>query len=184
MLIIPGIIASSQYVAKGDYESIATVTVGAGGSSSVEFTSIPSTYKHLQIRGIVKMSNAGQYPLMRLNGSTSTIYNGHLISCDGSTVIAYGYSSGTNTFLDWMCGGGNSSSTGYSAFVTDILDYTNTNKYRTLRSLAGLDLNGSGQVFLASGLFQSTTAISSITMYPSSNTFSEHSHFALYGVKG
>ena len=36
------------------YESIATVTVGAGGSSSISFTSIPSTYKHLQIRAITR----------------------------------------------------------------------------------------------------------------------------------
>lgn len=33
-----------------DYDSIATTTVGAGGAASITFSSIPSTYQHLQIR--------------------------------------------------------------------------------------------------------------------------------------
>jgi len=49
MLLIPGIIGSAAPQV-GDFESIATVTVGAGGSSEINFTSIPSTYQHLQIR--------------------------------------------------------------------------------------------------------------------------------------
>jgi hypothetical protein len=32
------------------FESIQTVTVGAGGASSISFTSIPATYASLQIR--------------------------------------------------------------------------------------------------------------------------------------
>jgi hypothetical protein len=39
---ILGIIASSRLAAVGDFESIATVTVGGGGSANVEFTSIPA----------------------------------------------------------------------------------------------------------------------------------------------
>ena len=34
------------------YYQIGTTTVGAGGSSSITFSSIPATYTHLQIRGI------------------------------------------------------------------------------------------------------------------------------------
>jgi hypothetical protein len=49
---ILGIIASSRLAAVGDFESIATVSVGSGGAADVEFTSIPATYTHLQIRGI------------------------------------------------------------------------------------------------------------------------------------
>jgi hypothetical protein len=46
---ILGIIASSKLTAAaGDFESIATVTVGSGGSAVISFTSIPSTYAHLQ----------------------------------------------------------------------------------------------------------------------------------------
>ena len=57
MAPILGIWASqnySRYSITGSYESIATVTVGSGGSSYIEFTSIPGTYTHLQIRGILR----------------------------------------------------------------------------------------------------------------------------------
>ena len=42
----------------GDFESIATVTVGSGGASSIEFTSIPGTYQHLQVRGLLRQSSS------------------------------------------------------------------------------------------------------------------------------
>ena len=48
----------NSIILPGDYESIATVTVGAGGSSSVTFSSIPSTYTHLQIRFTAQCSNS------------------------------------------------------------------------------------------------------------------------------
>ena len=53
---ILGIIASSHvnFIPTGSFSSIATVTVGSGGSSTVSFISIPQTYKHLQLRGIAK----------------------------------------------------------------------------------------------------------------------------------
>jgi hypothetical protein len=60
---ILGIIASSKLTAAvGDFESIATVTVGGGGAATVEFTSIPATYTHLQLRYIAqKTSNGSNY---------------------------------------------------------------------------------------------------------------------------
>ena len=59
-------------------------------------------------------------------------------------------------------------------------DYTNSNKYKTTRSLSGQDQNSSGEVFFWSGLFNSTDAISSITLL---NSYAQYSSFALYGVK-
>ena len=52
------------FAAGGDFESIATVTVGGGGAASIEFTSIPGTYQHLQIRGII--GNGGDTTLRTL----------------------------------------------------------------------------------------------------------------------
>jgi hypothetical protein len=70
----------------------------------------------------------------------------------------------------------------FGAGIVDILDYANTNKYKTLRALAGVDFNGSGRVGLTSGLWQSTSAINAITLEGSS--FVQYSSFALYGIKG
>ena len=54
----------------GDYQSIATTTVGAGGAASISFTSIPATYQHLQIRAIGRSSNTVEDSLYRFNSDT------------------------------------------------------------------------------------------------------------------
>jgi len=74
--------------------------------------------------------------------------------------------------------------------IIDILDYANTNKYKTLRGVLGLSLNAAdasgsfGRVNMSSGSWRNTNAISSITLYPTLGTgFTQYSSFALYGIK-
>ena len=152
------------------FESIATVTVGSGGSSSISFSSIANTYAHLQLRIFYK--NTGSV-YMTLNSTSST--KGHYLYADGS-IVAAGVS-GTNFIA-------NASSSQWGSGIVDILDYANTNKLVTVRTLAGYDNNGSGELSLNSELYNlSSTAVNSITLTPTSGTFAEHSKFALYGIK-
>jgi hypothetical protein len=67
--------------------------------------------------------------------------------------------------------------------ICDVLDYANTNKFKTLRSLTGNDRNGSGSIWLDSGLWRSTSAITSIK-FTTGTAFAQYSQFALYGIKG
>lgn len=76
------------------------------------------------------------------------------------------------------------SSTNPSAVVVDILDYANTNKNKTIRVLAGVDNNGSGEVALNSGLWPSTSALNTIKILTTSGNLNQYSSFALYGIKG
>ncbi len=96
---ILGIIASSKFGDVGDYESIATVSVGSGGSSSISFTSIPATYTHLQVRGIVRSNRAdtGDDIKINFNGVTTTSYSSHIVGGNGS--ITYGYGAGSNSAI-------------------------------------------------------------------------------------
>ena len=168
------------------YESIATVTVGSGGSSSIDFTSIPATYTHLQIRGISRTTSTGVNAFFRFNSdASSSNYTLHQLSADGSTASSYG--SGTGTFAGAYLFYGASSSQASNVFgaaVIDILDYTNTNKYKTGRSISGFDNNGSGALYYGSALWLNTAAITSITVLPQSANFAQYSQFALYGIKG
>ena len=185
---LAGIIASSGGAAAGgDYESIATVTVGAGGASNVEFTGIPSTYKHLQVR-ITSRDNRSTLVTNNLfvyiNNDTATNYSYHLLNGDGSSASA---DNGSNT--DLMIAGTDAASGATSGVmgvsVFDILDYANTNKYKTTRTLTGIDNNGSGVIRLWSGNWRNTNAITSLKFYPSSSaTIQQYSSFALYGIKG
>lgn len=185
---ILGIIASSitGNLVTNSYESIATVTVGAGGSSSISFSSIPSTYKHLQIRVIERAVNnvGGDDPYIRLNNDSGNNYAWHRLTGNGTAASAGAASTqpqiryGNNT-ADASFGANI-----FSAAVIDVLDYANTNKYKTLRTLVGADNNGSGHLGLQSGLWQSTTAVNRIDLFPFSGNWAQYSHFALYGIKG
>ena len=160
------------------YESIATVTVGAGGSSTISFTSIPSTYKHLQVR-LTSLTTSAVSTYAYFNTGSGT-YSWHELSGNGSSAAATAGSS-TNIFYVGYNASTTANYTG--AAIMDILDYANTNKYKTIRGLLGRDFNGSGQLELNSGLYQKTTAVSSIKFYLGANAFKQYSHFALYGIK-
>ena len=96
MLTIPGIIASANYPrVTSSYESIATVTVGAGGSASVEFTSIASTWTHLQIRGIGRTTRTDYVNdniKININSDTGNNYTTHSLFGDGASATASGFS--------------------------------------------------------------------------------------------
>jgi len=166
----------------GDYESIATVTVGAGGAGSVSFSSIPTTYQHLQIRWIARGSAlAGLF--WTFNSDTGANYARQRISADGTSASTSGLASQNNIYTVASWGIPNGASI-FAGGVYDLLDYDDTNKYKTLRGLAGQDSNGSGGVELVSGLWMNTAAVNAITVTPNTGTFQQYSQFALYGIKG
>ena len=176
-----------------EFESIATFTVGSGGSSSIDFTSIPSTYTHLQIRSILRNTSASASSndlFMNFNGDTGTNYRAYKQIGGAGSGSGFSAASGTSTAAlnkianAYFLNDGNTASV-YSAWICDILDYRNTNKYKVTRSLNGQDLNGSGSIRFFSGLWMSTSAITSISLtVEGGNSFKQYSQFALYGVKG
>ena len=187
MSILPGIYASqiTGHLVTSSYESIATVT-SSGSAGSLTFSSIPSTYKHLQIRGILRTNDTGAWNNqgMQFNSDTATNYNYHTLWGDGTSATS-GAATSTSSYNDFMRAASNSLTAGiFGASVVDILDYANTSKYKTVRVLAGGDSNGAGMVGLTSGLWRSTSAITSITIIPSGGTAIQYSSFALYGIKG
>ena len=184
---ILGIIASSVSASKivGDYESIATVTVGSGGSSSISFTSIPSTYKHLQLRIISRDNQAGtgfNNNIMRINSDSGSNYSNHFTYGDGTSAASGGSASQTS-FVSSIYVAANGNTAGiFGVAVMDILDYTNTSKYKTIRTLTGGDANGSGIVLMTSSVWQNTAAVTTIAF--TGTTYQQYSQFALYGIKG
>ena len=181
---ILGIWASAnqkQYIATGSYESISTVTVGSGGSATVEFTSIPSTYTHLQIRGIAR-GTAGAWNYLSINGNTTSgNYYAHELTGNGSSAFGNAYT-GTSDGMQLLTTYGYTSV--FSGIVIDILDYTSTNKNKTIRCLNGWDNNGAGEIRFSSGLFSATPAAVTSIKLTCGNTYQQYTQFALYGIKG
>lgn len=188
MPLILGIVASGNYPRiTSSYESIATVS-GNGTADTVTFASIPSTYKHLQIRLLGRVTpsatveNIGVY----FNSDTASNYSGHYLYGSGSSVSA---GSGTNTSGMTIAGrvpGASIASNIMGVSIIDILDYQNTNKFKTIRVLSGWDSNGNGEAWFASGNWRSTSAITSIDVRQlyGSGGWTSSSTFALYGIRG
>ncbi len=161
----------------GDFESIATFSLSSS-DANVEFTSIPGTFTHLQIR-VLSMSSTANWNKLQFNTDTGSNYTYHQLEGNGTTVVANSGTSQTSIQYAYSY-----STTNPLSAVIDILDYANTNKYKTVRTLSGNDSNGSGNVQLMSGLWLNTNAITSIKLINTSGLFNQHSHFALYGIRG
>jgi hypothetical protein len=181
---ILGILASSRLSAVGDYESIQTYTLSSS-QATISFTSIPSTYKHLQIRLIgrtTRTSDTQNAFIYTFNGSSTGYGYTHRLYGNGSTASADAPNGSTYSFGASIATDGSASNT-MGAAIMDILDYANTNKYKTTRILGGNDQNGSGNIFLNSGLWQSTAAINRIDLSVDSFNWAAKTSIALYGVK-
>jgi hypothetical protein len=170
----------------GDYEPIQTVTVGSGGAATVTFSSIPSTYQHLQIRYTARQTSSGTtsdtFHTARFNGDTGSNYAYHYLLADGASVYTYGLGSQTSGWFGFTPYSTTNFAMGTN--IIDILDYANTSKNKTIRTLGGNDRNGAGSMALVSGLWVNTAAINSIVITATSFNFIENSSFALYGIKG
>jgi len=165
----------------GAFESIATVTVGSGGSSAATFASIPSTFQHLQVRFLLANSTYATLDdtRWRLNSDTGANYVNHQLRGDGGSASAFAWTGATFSRL----GVHSDSATHFTGGVVDILDYADTSKNTTVRSFHGFDQNGSGNVLVRSGLWLNTAAISALEISTISGLLAQHSTFALYGIK-
>lgn len=159
------------------YESIATVTPYTT-TSTVVFSSIPSTYKHLQIRCHGYQAGSGANFQLVLN-SNAGIRSHELVGNGSNATAGTDTGSGSGQYIN------SNAVAGYPiCMIVDILDYTSTTKYKTTRTLGGFSSNASSttdRVWLISSLFDTTAAISSLTI--NTGNLTTGAHFALYGIK-
>lgn len=180
----------SAVVENNAFESIATYAVGSTAQSVITFSSIPSTYKHLQIRAFARNNSSTTETsiLVRLNGdaSAANYRPRHMLTTSGSSVNAY--ADGSGTFTGIMAGatyGGNNTANHFAPNIIDILDYADTNKTTVSRAFNASNQNGVGYVTFVSGMWMNTAAVTSISLQPYDGaSFVQYSHFALYGIKG
>jgi len=185
--IVSSILDIATPVSASSYESIATSTVGSGGVASITFSSIAATYTHLQIRGIGRSNRATPADMdslfIQFNSDTAANYSDHALRGDGATASAT--SDVSYSQMEMYRIANVYAANVFGAQIVDILDYANTNKYKTIRSLGGVDNNGSGMVALNSGNWRNTAAVTSILLKPAVGTlFNQYTSFALYGIKG
>ena len=167
-----------------DMDLIATA-YGTGSSGTITFSSIPQTYKHLQIRGVARSSGSATVLNLTFNGS-ATSYHWQRVLSPGSTGITSATSgtSAASLIEVWAGTVGAAATNTASAFVIDVLDYSSTVKAKAARGMGGF-YAATPYAMTVSGLWTATTAINSLSLVVGSGqSFSTLSRISLYGIKG
>jgi len=161
---------------------IASVTVGSGGASSIDFTSIPSTYTDLVVKYSIRTTSANQIDYLKceFNGST-TSYTERVLYGYGTTV---GSASNSGSYDNIINGGANTAST-FSNGEIYVPNYAGSNyKSFSSDSVAESNTTSNNMLMLAAELWSNTSAITSIKLSDlSSGTIAQHSTATLYGIK-
>lgn len=154
------------------FTPIATQTLGSS-QSSYTFSSIPSTYTDLIIVAAIKNNSGDGASYMQVNGDTGTNYNSTVINGDGTSATSVRQSSTGNGMLATRC-----DATNFWINTVQIQNYANTSTYKS-----ALWRNNDGSYVVAGvGVWRSTAAISSVTLYPNGASYVAGSTFTLYGI--
>lgn len=161
---------------------IASTTVGAGGTSTIEFTGIPSTYTDLVILLSARTTSGSDYPRFRANNYVSEFNKGQVLLSGGTTVSAF--SDTFNTFAQiGQIPGTSYSANNFSNSLIQVPNYAGTSaaktyKIQTIMKDAGANAE---QRFSGTGFVSFTAAITSVQIF-SGNTFAQHTTAYLYGT--
>jgi len=152
----------------------------ASSAASVTFSAIPATYTDLVLRVSARGDNTSLLLEMTLNSATST-YSNTLLLGDGATA-----SSTRNTGQAYLRAGyvnpsGSTAST-FSSGEIYIPNYTSTTD-KPMSSL-GMTENNATTAYIANyaNLWQTSSAITSISLQVTGQNFVTGSSFYLYGI--
>lgn len=158
---------------------IASVTVGSGGASSIDFTSIPSTYTDLCIKVSARDTNSAQNTTLALgiNGSGSASFR--VLYGTGSTAASF---SGSGYLWSGYIDAATSTASTFGNAEIYIPNYAGSNQ-KSISSDSVTETNATGAYMaLGATLWTSTSAITSIGLYPVT-LFAQYSTATLYGIK-
>lgn len=182
---IIGVIASStrQGLSTSAFESISSVTIGAGGANNITFSSIPSTYQHLQLRILARGTGTG--------GDINGVFYFNNDQTLGNYRTQEMYFDGGGNVNDYRSDAAylqrfpiSNISNRWAAIILDIYDYKSTDKFKSMLYVGGYSNTGPGGVICnASAVWENTNAITSMQIDISNGNFGQHSQFALYGIR-
>ena len=161
------------------YEKVQSTTLDST-QSSVSFTSISGAYTDLVLI-INPIANAASdsYPYIRFNSDSNTNYSRTFFRGTGAATAA---DRASNEDRGYLIGGNVVQTNNAFNGIVNINNYSNTTTYKSYSSRTnsptGTNASAEGLV----GMWRSTSAITSITIYCGSNSFVSGSTFALYGI--
>ena len=164
-------------MATATYIPIATQTLGSA-AASITFSSIPSTYTDLRLV-LTCTTSAVASIYLQFNSDTGTNYSNTYLAGSGAAVG--GNSTTSTTAIKFASAGAATSTTIPQLYSADIFSYAgSTNK--SVLGIESQDYNGSGYVVTSSGLWRSTSAITTIVLSLSSGNFATGTIATLWGI--
>jgi hypothetical protein len=160
------------------------ITVGAGGASSMDFTSIPSTYTDLIVKVSARSSGAViyNYCKIRFNGDTGNNYNMRILYGDNGTAGSAATTSGS-ALNGGLSAGASATASTFSNSEWYIPNYAgSTQKSVSIDASSENNSTNGSNGYLTAGLWTGTAAITSISLFPDSGNFVQYSTAYLYGV--
>jgi hypothetical protein len=157
------------------YEPIATSS--PNGTTTVTFSSIPSTYTDLRLVATIIQGSASNV-FIRFNGDTATNYSWNSITAAPSPAGVRSITGNTSLTLT------DSVNTNTTATTQDvnIFSYAGSTFKSILFSQSAFIPGSIGGVIRSVGLWRSTSAINSIEFYSGTN-FNAGTMVTLYGIK-
>jgi hypothetical protein len=159
------------------FTKIASVAVGAGGASTMAFTSIPSTYTDLIVK--VSARTSATSPEMTIT------FNGTSASNTDRLLYNYAGTAGSNTSSPMRASVDMSTQTANTFGNADIYvpNYAGaTNKSASIEAVAESNSTTDAYQYLTAGLWSNTAAITTLTLTAVSGTFVQYSTATLYGI--
>lgn len=174
------VLGSAGAVDTGAMFALGTITVPSGGAVNMEFTNFSSTYKHLQIRGILQQNVSTDWrgAYMNFNNDTGSNYWFQTLGGNGSS--AYSGSSSSQTFLS--AGVASGTTDVWNPTIIDILDYASAKK-KVCRVFYGAERNTTPSFLeYITGTWNNTSPITSIKFTVNATNFTQYTQLALYGI--
>jgi hypothetical protein len=167
------------------YKLIGSVTVGAGGAASMEFTSIPQTYSDL----VLKVSNRNNASAtirnsnLRINNNSSNIYYQRVVdSSSGGNYATANSAADPTIYWSGLTNDTNSTAGAFSSIEIYFPDYTNTSYSKTISAQSVAENMATfGQIRFSGMIASTANAITSIQVI-GENTFLQNSTAHLYGI--
>lgn len=156
---------------------LANITL-SGSASTVTFSSISGSYRDLVVVSFINTATGSGYFRIRFNSDTGNNYNRVNASGDGAgSLSSYATTSANGlTLAEYALMGASYR----PQFITHILDYSATDKHKTVISRGDNAATGTEMIC---GRWANTAAITTIQLLDQSgNSFAAGSTFALYGV--
>lgn len=191
--VLGGLVGSFAAISS-DYELISTTIISGSSTNQVLFNSIPTSYRHLELRMSVRSTVAANNDatLLQFNGDTGSNYWWHRLETSGNTtaISTQSNQSGQTTSIRLAATPGNNNDAGFGACVLQIVDYRSSSKHKTTKAITGYasaSTSTQRELSSISGLWRAATpaAITSLRVFMfGSNNFAPNSRISLYGIKG